>query len=249
MNHITQNGLSESSIEKMVKYYRSGQPKKVRELTTSLGVDELVFGLSRSDFLWYLPIDKESKVLDVGCGLGTHVFNMSGFADEVHGIDVSEERIEFCEARKQNEGFNNTHFLLSDVKDLTFTPSTFDAISVHGFTNMTVENLRRLRLLLKPDGMLYFGIDDRMNFKKKYKKMLNDAGFGKKPNLYIASPSYHIPRFIIPVQDTQALKFILNSMTAYRGALGGLVRFFVKIPLLTPLFRNLFHSHAIFVKK
>lgn len=248
-NHILSQEISEDSLNKIVEYYRSGQAEKAKDIISSLGMEEFVFGLSRSDFLYYLPVDKKSKILDVGCGLGTHSFNIAGFAGEVYGCDVSKKNIDFCESRRKDDDVKNIHFLNKSIRELVFPPNTFDSILIHGDIE---KNLQYAHTLLKPDGVLYFGIENTfwsVFWKKKYERMLNCAGFNKTPDFYIAYPCYHIPRFLIPLQDTVALRFILNSMTAYKGVLGVLIRLFVKISLFTRVSKVFFHSHAVFIKK
>jgi len=213
--------------------------------------EELVYGLLPSDFLYYLPINKESKVLDVGCGSGVHSFNIADFVSEVYGCDLSKEAVEFCEKRKKNENVKNVQFLNSDIESLHFKDNTFDAIILNtadDFKNGNkLENLRRIYSLLKPGGVLYFG--NQGNLKKANKELLIEAGFRKSPSVYIAYPSHHLPRFLIPLPDTEALRFIINSMSAYRGLRGVLARILIKVPPILFLFRSFFLSRAIFVKK
>ena len=166
--------FSEDNLDKMIGFYRQGKVDKARELIRSLGREDFVFGMARSDFLYYIPLDKTSKVLDVGCGLGTHSFNASRFAGQVYGCDLSKKRVEFCEERKKDEKVQNINFLHSDVENLPFSPNTFDAILLNGVLEWLgeknknkdprqdqIEDLAYLRKLLKPGSTLYVGIENR----------------------------------------------------------------------------------------
>lgn len=234
---------------------RTVSSKKKRIKRHPISREEFLHGLLRSDFLYYLPLNKKGVVLDVGCGWGTHAFNTARIAGMVYGCDPSEEKIRFCEKRRQKEEVKNVKFIQSKVEDLSFDQNIFDAILVHGLSTWSSEqysNLLHLYAFLKPGGTLYFGAESILGYiflKKKYTQLLRETGFVNEPNFYIASPSYHLPRFLIPHQDTEALRFILISMTAYRGIAGALVRFFVRIPGGVSVLRNFFYSYAIFVKK
>jgi len=166
--------FSEDILDEIIASYRSGDLKEVYKIVKSVGREEFIFGLGRSDFLYYLPIDKNSKVLDIGCGLGAHSFNAARLAGEVYGCDLSKKRIEFCEARRKSEGIENLSFFHSDVESLPFGLNTFDAIILNGVVEWLgeknknksprqdqVEDLQSIRRLLKPGGVLYIGIENR----------------------------------------------------------------------------------------
>ena len=173
-----------------------------------LSEKEFIYGLLRSDFLYYLSLNVESKVLNIGCGLGTHVFNAARFAGEVYGCDSSGKNIAFCEERKKSGNVKNVHFLHSDIKSLPFSSNTFDAVLMHDG-----KNLSHVHALLKPGGVLYFGTA-RSSEREKYERALGAAGFEKNPEAYLAYPSRELPRFLIPIHDDYALKFVLNMMSA-----------------------------------
>ncbi|MDD2753537.1 MAG: class I SAM-dependent methyltransferase [Candidatus Portnoybacteria bacterium] len=165
----------EEALDKILEYYRLGRVEAAREMIRSLGREDFIFGPGRSDFLYYLPLDKTSRVLDVGCGLGAHSFNAARIAGEVWGCDLSKKRVAFCEARRKNEGAANVNFLHSDIEGLPFAPDTFDAIILNGVVEWLgeknknkdprqdqLDDLRRLRSLLAPGGVMYIGIENRL---------------------------------------------------------------------------------------
>ena len=167
--------FSEEKLDMILDCYRRGQSERGREIIRALDCEEFIFGLSRSDFLYYLPLNKNSKVLDVGCGLGVHSFNAASRAGEVWGCDLSKKRVEFCEARKRSEGVENVNFLHSNIENLPFEPEAFDAIILNGVVEWfgeknknkdprqdQLEDLRYLRQLLKTGGVLYVGIENRV---------------------------------------------------------------------------------------
>ena len=41
----------------------------------------------------YVPLEGQ-RILDVGCGIGTYVTKFRQFSDEVHGVDIDEDKVE-----------------------------------------------------------------------------------------------------------------------------------------------------------
>lgn len=77
-----------------------------------------------------LGIVKESKVLDVACGLGTSViFIAKNFCCQVTGIDLSEKNIEEAKKTSFKEGTSErTYFRVSDAENINFEDESFDYV-------------------------------------------------------------------------------------------------------------------------
>jgi len=168
--------FSEGDLDKIIDLYKSGQAKKAREMIDSLGKEEFVYGLPRSDFFYYIPINKESRVLDIGCGLGVHSFNAAKLAGEVYGCDQSKKRVEFCEEKRRHQKIENLRFFHSDIESLPFKDNTFDVVFLNGVVEWLgvknknknprddqTEDISKLRKLLKPGGTMYIGIENRFS--------------------------------------------------------------------------------------
>lgn len=61
--------------------------------------------------------------------------------------------------------------------------------------------------------------------------------------VYVAYPSASLPRFLVPMHDAQALRFVFRVMSADRGLLGVLIRALLVVPggvafLRTVVFRE-----------
>lgn len=62
-----------------------------------------VFLLWKYNYSRYLPSDKKSKILEIGCGLGHHLYAIEKLGyQNIFGIDISRECIDVC----QKNGFN-----------------------------------------------------------------------------------------------------------------------------------------------
>ncbi len=135
---------------------------------------DFIFGQARSDFLYLSNLDKNSVCLDIGCGLGVHTFNMAKIAKEVYACDLSTKRVRFCEHRMEMEDIKNIKLYHSDISSLPFDKEKFDFIVMNGVVEWLgeqnknkspradqINDLKKVQSLLKKDGVLYIGIENR----------------------------------------------------------------------------------------
>lgn len=75
-------------------------------------------------------LKKESKVLDLACGIGTTtIFLAKEFGCSVTGIDLGEKNIEMAKKNSENAGTKNqTYFQIGDAETIKFENDTFDQI-------------------------------------------------------------------------------------------------------------------------
>jgi SAM-dependent methyltransferase len=71
----------------------------------------------------FVPLE-DRTILDVGCGLGMYVQAMRRFSDDVHGVDVDEEKV--AEA-----GRNLPNLHVAPAEELPYSDSTFDVVLSH----------------------------------------------------------------------------------------------------------------------
>ncbi len=139
------------------------------------GRSQFVFDIGRADFR--LPIDIKTglKILDLGCGWGTHAFPLAALGAEVYAVDITKERVEFVRQRKDFEKVQNIYPLLANVMDLPFADASFDVIISNGVLEwvglqeqfgrpqeVQQKFLADMKRLLKDDGVLYVGIENRV---------------------------------------------------------------------------------------
>lgn len=98
------------------------------------------------------------KVLEYGCGRGTYAYFLSRHRAEVTGIDISEVAIESAKRRAQEEGLENTVFLLMDAEAMQFEDSSFDVISGRAVLHhiQLPEAMKEIARVLKPEGKAIF---------------------------------------------------------------------------------------------
>lgn len=106
----------------------------------------------RANYLKYLPHNKKAKILEIGCGLGhfQYFLRMEGYQN-LRGIDISEQEIEFC----LNQGFN-----VKKADALSFITACREKFDV----------------IIFDDIIYYFTRDDVVVLLKNIHRVLNDQG-------------------------------------------------------------------------
>ncbi|MDP3741808.1 MAG: class I SAM-dependent methyltransferase [Candidatus Micrarchaeota archaeon] len=90
----------------------------------SQGIKELFY---KENEILLKNINEESVVLDVGCGLGTHLNLISKYCKEIIGIDYSEVVLKRC--RKETGHLPNVKTFNMNAKRLEFPDNAFDQVN------------------------------------------------------------------------------------------------------------------------
>jgi len=116
---------------------------------------------------WHIPVAAGfvsaggSKVLEIGCGLGTDGAQFAKAGADYTGVDLTEAAVEL--ARRRFELFDLPgKFQTADAENLDFADETFDLVYSHGVlhhTPDTAKSIREIYRVLRPGGraivMLY----------------------------------------------------------------------------------------------
>ena len=86
------------------------------------------------------------KILDFGCGPGRMVIPFSHYADEVYGMDISEEMLYEAEKNCEKNNVKNANFLLADDQLKLISGHKFDL--VHSFIVLQHLNTKRGKKLI-----------------------------------------------------------------------------------------------------
>ena len=129
---------------------------------------------SRTDWRFYLPIDKNWRVLDAGCGLGGMSFPLANLVKEVVAFDSSYERVKFVNLKSHYDNLDNIKTFVGDFDNLPLKDKEFDLIILNGVLEwfgipnasknpreVQKDMLKKCLKLLKPNGYVYIGIENR----------------------------------------------------------------------------------------
>ncbi len=83
-------------------------------------------------------INKGDKVIDIACGTGAQLFEISGIASTVTGVDLSESMIDSASKTSRKKNIQNAMFYVCDATNLSmFKPNSFDlavmTLALHQF--------------------------------------------------------------------------------------------------------------------
>jgi len=127
----------------------------------------------RGNWIYELPVDAGSRILDVGCGMGSVAAALSVHVGQVVALESVELRAAFCATRFAQDGLDNIRVVRADAISPPFPPRHFDVIVLHGVLEWLGKGrwpdvrgfqrraLARFRQLLRPDGNLVIAIENR----------------------------------------------------------------------------------------
>ncbi len=104
---------------------------------------------------------KGTRVLEIGCGLGTDLLQFARAGAYVTGVDLTPRAVELTSRRLALYGYGG-RIEIGDAESLHFADETFDLVYAHGVLHHTPDTPRafeEIHRVLKPDGtaiaMLY----------------------------------------------------------------------------------------------
>ena len=103
---------------------------------------------------------KGKKLLEVGFGMGTDLFQFAKGGANVYGIDLTPRHLEIAKKRFELYGID-AELLLGDAEDLPFDNNTFDVVYTFGVIHHTPEThktLDEIHRVLKPGGNAIIGV-------------------------------------------------------------------------------------------
>jgi len=109
----------------------------------------------RTEAIGMLDVERDDRVLDVGCGTGFATEGLLEVVDEVHGLDQSPHQLEKAYAKFGKRG--DVRFHLGDAERLPFEDDAFDVVwssgSIEYWPN-PVATLREFHRVCKPGGQV-----------------------------------------------------------------------------------------------
>lgn len=116
---------------------------------------------------------KDSRLLEIGCGMGHTSVSLSKIISKLVGIDISIEGIKIAKER-----VNNAEFIVGDATALPFKDKCFDCVIVKDVLEHIENDLQAIKevnRVLKNGGLLIvyvpYSLDDSFSFESVIKKI------------------------------------------------------------------------------
>lgn len=128
-----QRKLEEAEFHDKLRGLYEKDPEQYRYFTSNKKFYSVVRTSDDFYFGWLREHATGKRLLDFGCGNGLHSVELARFAAHVTGIDISPESIEVAKENAAAAGLSDkTTFVVMDAENLTFSPGSFDVVSVRG---------------------------------------------------------------------------------------------------------------------
>lgn len=167
-------------------------------------------------------LQKNDKVLDVGCGNGQNMLKMATKVKAITGVDYDEKQLSIGRSLAKEKQFTNVHFLLANLEmGLPFKSEEFDAVL---FLDV-LEHLRKrdfvlgeTKRVLKDGGYLFLSLPNKNT---SWKKLQRSVGLNS-----FADPDHKIEYSFAQIArlcNNHHLKIIATEQTTYDTPLAPLV--------------------------
>mgnify|MGYP003530568443 FL=1 len=149
----------------LLDFQTNNNPENVITETTISEADEMSIAYMFRDFNEMPKLEKQAlklskgKILDVGCGAGSHALYLKEKSFEVLPIDISENAIETCRLR----GLENAEVLdILELKDQKFDTILLlmNGTGIFGKLNKVAQYLNHLKELLNDGGQILIDSSD-----------------------------------------------------------------------------------------
>ncbi len=126
-----------------------------------------------------ISMEKESLVLDVGCGTGLLFEYVANKAEAIVGLDISRETL--LQAKKRAKKLPNVHLILADSDNVPLKEDVFShvfALTLIQNTPNPLKTLNEIKQVSKQNAVIIVtGLKKKFPI-KAFERLLHNAGFG-----------------------------------------------------------------------
>ena len=156
-----------------------------------------------------LKIEKQSLILDAGCGTGLLFGYVADKAETTVGLDISRKIL--LQAKKRAENFRNVNLILADADDMPLKENIFSHVfAVTLIQNMPkpAKTLNEIGRVAKDDAVIVVTGMKKAFALEEFEELLRDAGFN------IIALKYEGLKCYVAV-CTKLVKILRNSKLNY----------------------------------
>lgn len=191
----------------ILNYFRNSNRADLYEYNTDIR--------GRCSWNYLMNKDHYEVTVDLGAGMGAISEYMSSKSDIVYAIEGGFERCQFIAQRKRIKKIQNLEIIHGNIYDLPFEDNSVDIVICNGVLewvaigrNGNVRDiqkkfLREINRILKDDGILYIGIENRFGYQ------LIKGGFDHTGTRYTSLMPRWMANFFI--KDGNNTGFVFNS--------------------------------------
>jgi ubiquinone/menaquinone biosynthesis C-methylase UbiE/thiamine kinase-like enzyme len=165
-------------------------------------MNDIFLDNSQGDWLFHcLDLSNTNSCLELGSCWGTSTFYLAKYYNEVWSVDSVKQRLEFQKIKQEQEKIDNIKFCRISSLRLPFKDNYFDLVASRSYLegmnhddysksprSLHLDFLKEMRRVLKPNGCLYMGLSNGINF----------SSFFRKNNYRSLSVNYDRPNENIP---------------------------------------------------
>lgn len=180
--HLYWGELSADQMSEVIAYARENGYEKAAEVTSRYepGLREYLLSEYRGDWVFHcVPLSGWKTCLDIGSGWGTLSRALLRYGLKVWSLEIMRERLAFQEAFKRREQLHDLTLVRGRANRLPFADHSFDLVAANGIiqwvgladpsrpvSDLQREFLKECRRVLKPDGVLCLGCENRYGFSR-----------------------------------------------------------------------------------
>jgi SAM-dependent methyltransferase len=190
----------------------------------------------RAQLRFLLPVDSDSRVLDLGCGWGGVALNLATCAGSVVAVDGNSSALRFVSARRKESSLDRLHSVQATADfSLPFADDVFDAVVLlsgpaeaqrSGKAAREAERsvLEEARRVLRMGGHLLWGVSNRLGLSatpyqsrrqlrtcRGYIQCVREVGFSEI-QCHAALPSHQEPYFVLPIGRPSLVNYLIDSV-------------------------------------
>lgn len=171
----------------------------------------------------FLPQDKNSNVLDVGCGTGFFLYYLKkkGYKN-YYGIDISKDQIDYCRQEVTENVVQTDAFGFLKDKIEEYDVIVMNDLLEHIPKEKLIDFLRLVRKALRAHGIAIIRVPNMANpfgLISRYSDMTHETGFTESSLYQLLKVCNFKEIKLYPTKSTYTFKF----------AIGGLVRYFIHL--------------------